>query len=56
MRKTVGTTDRKLRGLLAAGAVAGAGTLGFTTGGGRVRRPGGRAGPQPSPLRPGPHR
>jgi hypothetical protein len=32
MKKTVGTTDRVLRGLLAAGAVAGAGVLGFTTG------------------------
>ena len=32
MRITVGTTDRALRCVLAAGAVAGAGMLGFTGG------------------------
>ena len=32
MRITVGTTDRALRCVLAAGAVAGAGVLGFTGG------------------------
>lgn len=32
MKKTVGTTDRILRIVVAAGAVAGSGVLGFSTG------------------------
>lgn len=36
MKKTVGTTDRVLRILVAAGAVAGSGVLGFSTGWGIV--------------------
>lgn len=36
MEKTVGTTDRALRVLLAAGAIAGSGVLGFSSAGGIV--------------------
>lgn len=36
LTKTVGTPDRMLRGVLAAGAVAGAGVLGFASGWGIV--------------------
>jgi dienelactone hydrolase len=36
MEKTVGTTDRAVRVLLAAGAVAGSGVLGFSSAGGIV--------------------
>jgi hypothetical protein len=36
MKKTVGTPDRALRVVLAAGAVAGAGAVGFTSAGGIV--------------------
>jgi hypothetical protein len=36
MRKNMGTVDRLGRGIVAAGALAGAGVLGFTTGWGVV--------------------
>ncbi len=36
MKKTVGNLDRAVRVLLAAGAIAGSGVLGFTTGWGIV--------------------
>ena len=36
MKKNMGTIDRSLRVLVAAGAVAGSGVLGFTTAGGIV--------------------
>jgi hypothetical protein len=36
MKKNMGTTDRALRVIVAAGAVAGSGVLGFTTGWGIV--------------------
>jgi len=36
MKKTVGTSDRVLRGVLAVGAVIGAGVVGFTSGWGVV--------------------
>jgi len=36
MRKTVGTTDRVIRGVVALGAVIGSGVVGFTSGWGIV--------------------